>query len=127
MIPGLEHAVIAACIAYILHRIINKNKKALAQEARINRPLDQLEDWDDYLAKLCRISKLNAHDIMEIAAKESGLNFGKSRINQDFKTFIDTGHLPHYTVRFLKQGKAHLDEINEGPIPYVGEIPPGMF
>lgn len=127
MIQGWEHLVIACCLFFILHHLVNKNKKAKAQDERINRPLDQLEDWDDYLAKLCRVSGKNAHELMSIAAEEAGLHFSKSRISEDFRIFIRTGELPHYVVRFLKQGKEHLDAIEEGPKPSISELPPGMF
>lgn len=116
MIQGWEHLVIALCICYILHHLINKNKKAKAQDERINRPVDQLEDWDDYLAKCCRVSGKNAHEIMTIAAEEAGLKLSKDRISKDFREFIRTGELPGYTIMFLKKGKECMDEINDDSV-----------
>ena len=125
MIQGWEHLVIAICISYILHRLINKGKKAKAQEERFNRPIDQLEDWDDYLAKLCRITGKHAGQIFKLAAEDAGLNLGQSIISKDFRIFIHEGELPHYVIRFLEKGKDHLDKINEGPVCKTQM--PGMF
>ena len=116
MIDGWEHFVIAICICYIFYYLINKSKKAKAQNERMNRPIDQLEDWDDYLAKCCRVSGKNAHEIMTIAAIEAGLSGDKKKISKDFREFIRTGEVPQYTIRFLKKGKECLDEINDEPM-----------
>ena len=78
MIQGWEHLVITICVCYILYYVINNSKKAKAQDKRIAK-LDagQMTDWDEYLAKLCRITGKNAHELMTIAAQEAGLNFNK--------------------------------------------------
>lgn len=115
MWQGWEHAVIAICISYILYHIVNKSKKAKAQQERINRDPYIQKDWDDYLAKLCRITGKNAHELMTIAAQEAGFNYSKDRISKDFRMFIQTGELPGYVIMFLKKGKEHMDKINEGP------------
>jgi len=126
MIQGWEHLVLALCITYILHYVINKNKKAKAQDERINRDPYVQEDWDDYLAKLCRITKKNAHELMMIAAQEAGLNHNKDKISQDFRVFIQTGELPGYVKRFLEKGKEHIDAIDEGPTLRKDQIPPAF-
>jgi hypothetical protein len=126
MIHGWEHAVIAACIGYILHVLINKNKTAKRQEEILAKGCETKEgDWESYLAKLCRITGKNAHELMYIAAQESGLNYSKSRISQDFRALVRTGELPYYVIRFLEKGKDHIDSINDGP--ECKTQMPGMF
>lgn len=117
MIQGWEHLVITLCIIFIARYLIKNTKKGKAQDERIQRPIGQLDDWDDYLAKLCRITGKNAHDLMLIAAQESGLNYDKNRVNKDFRRFIGTGELPYYVTRFLEKGKEKIESIDEGPIP----------
>ena len=126
MIQGIEHLVIALCIAYILHYIINKNKKAKRQDEILAKGCRTQEgDWESYLAKLCRITGKNAHELMTIAAQESGLNSNKEKISQDFREFLRTGELPYYVIRFLEKGKEHIDSIDEGP--ECKTQMPGMF
>jgi len=122
---GFEHVIIALCLGFILHRLLNKNKKAIAQEERINRPVDQLDNWDDYLAKLCRISGKNAGELFNIAAQEFGAGISDKTVNQHFRIFISEGELPHYVIRFLKEGKDKIDEINDGPTCKSQDL--GMF
>ena len=127
MIQGWEHLVIALCISYILHHVLNKSKKAQAQDKRIAK-LDagEMTDWDEYLSKLCRITGKNAAELMTIAAQESGLNFSQDRISKDFRTFIhsEDGELPNYVIMFLKKGKDKIDSIEEGPGRPKNQVPP---
>jgi len=116
MFAGIEHLILALCIAFVAHRLLNKSKKAIAQDERIKQ-LDsgKMETWDEYLSKLCRITGKNAHELMLIAAKESGLNFSEERVNKDFRSFIHDGELPNYVIMFLKRGKEKIDSIDDGP------------
>jgi hypothetical protein len=127
MIQGWEHLVITICVCYILYYVINNSKKAKAQDKRIAK-LDagQMTDWDEYLAKLCRITGKNAHELMTIAAQEAGLNFNKARISKDFRAFIhsEDGELPGYVILFLKRGKDKIDSIEEGPGRTKNQVPP---
>jgi len=125
MFQGYEHLILALCIGFILHRVLNKNKKAKAQDERIHRDPNVQKDWDDYLAKLCRITGKNAHELMTIAAQESGLNLSEERIREDFRLLIREGELPNYVIMFLKKGKDKIDNINDGPTCKKQDL--GMF
>ena len=122
---GFEHLILALCITFILNRLLNHSKKAKAIDERLEQ-LDsgKMETWDEYLSKLCRITGKNAHELMTIAAQESGLNFSPDRVSEDFRSFIHDGELPNYVVMFLKKGKEKIDSIDEGP---TFKSPPGMF
>ena len=124
---GFEHLILALCITFILHRVLNGSKKAKAQDARLEKlAAGKMTDWDEYLSKLCRITGKNAHELMTIAAQEAGLNFSKDRISKDFRDFIhsEDGELPNYVIMFLKKGKDKIDSVDEGPTV---KPPPGIF
>ena len=108
---GYENLIIVICIFYLVYRM-HGTEKAKNQRERLNRSLDVQNDWDDYVAKLCRITGKNAGELFHIAAEESNLHYSDQVIGNHFKTFIDTGEVPRYVEVFLEKGKDKIDSIN---------------
>ena len=56
---------------------------------------------DEYLNSLAIIQKCSVYELF----MRSGVDwrFSNSKIDADFKAYLETGHIPHYVVNYVKQ------------------------
>ena len=82
-----------------------------AVEKKLNIKFQRPRTYDDYLKKLQLITGKSLYDIFRIAADETGIKFGDRKIINDLNTYFETqGQLPHYLIKFLKEGEPYLDK-----------------
>jgi hypothetical protein len=63
---------------------------------------------DEYLSSLAIIRQCSVYDLFV----RSGVDwrFSSSKIESDFKSYLECGHIPHYVVSYVKQN-IHSDEV----------------
>lgn len=101
---------IAICLALVFW-----NSKQLE---RCRKKADNPETYDDYLTKLCYISKKSAYDIFVIAAE----TIPKYIVDRDFRKYLETSEVPEYVKEFLDEGKETIKEANVSPFTYWGNL-----
>jgi hypothetical protein len=56
---------------------------------------------DEFLASLAIVRKCSVYDLFVRSGGE--WRFSTSKIETDFKAYIETGHIPHYVVDYVKK------------------------
>jgi len=56
---------------------------------------------DEYLASLARIRQCSVYDLFRFSGVD--WRFSSSKIDTDFKAYLETGHIPQYVVNYVKQ------------------------
>jgi hypothetical protein len=63
---------------------------------------------DEFLASLAIVRKCSVYDLFVCSGME--WRFSNSKIEGDFKCYLNTGHIPHYVVNYVKQN-IRTDEV----------------
>lgn len=56
---------------------------------------------DEYLSSLAMVRRCSVYDLFQCSAEE--WRFSSSKIESDFRSYLKTGHIPHYVVNYVKQ------------------------
>lgn len=56
---------------------------------------------DEYLSSLALFRQCSVYNLFQCSAEE--WRFSNSKIDSDFKSYLKTGHIPHYVVNYVKQ------------------------
>jgi hypothetical protein len=56
---------------------------------------------DEYLSSLAIIRQCSVYDLFVCSGVD--WKFSNSKIDSDFKAYLETGHIPHYVVNYVKQ------------------------
>jgi hypothetical protein len=56
---------------------------------------------DEFLASLAIVRKCSVYDLFVRSGGE--WRFSTSKVENDFKSYVKTGHIPHYVVNYVKQ------------------------
>jgi hypothetical protein len=70
---------------------------------------DQPLPMDFYLYKIARLTGKSEYDVFCKSAEEWPVS--KTRIEQDFKSYLCQQSIPHYVNDFVRKNKKHIDEL----------------
>lgn len=56
---------------------------------------------DEFLASLAIVRKCSVYELFVRSGEE--WRFSASKIENDFKSYVKTGHIPHYVINYVKQ------------------------
>lgn len=56
---------------------------------------------DEFLSSLAVVRQCSVYDVFRSSGVE--WRFSNSKIESDFKSYLKTGHIPHYVVSYVKQ------------------------
>ena len=63
----------------------------------------------EYLYKMARLSKTSEYEVFEKSAENWSVT--PSKIEQDFRKYLDSQSAPYYVSHFIRENKKHVDEI----------------
>jgi len=56
---------------------------------------------DEFLASLAIVRQCSVYDLFVCSGSE--WRFSNSKVESDFRSYLKTGHIPHYVVNYVKQ------------------------
>jgi hypothetical protein len=56
---------------------------------------------DEFLTSLAMVRQCSVYELFQSSGVE--WRFSNSKIETDFKSYLKTGHIPHYVVNYVKQ------------------------
>ena len=87
-------------VIIIIAFLVYRNSEGLR---RIQKRLNEPRSYDDYLRKLCYLSKKSSYNIFHEASKK--YNLPKYLVDRDFDKYLIDESIPDYVKEFIDEGK----------------------
>ena len=100
-------AIVAVCAVMLVWYMV----RAHLRIDQKNNPADPITT-DDYIQKITRVTGISAYETFRISAEEWQVS--ADRMDQDFKRYLSSQHVPFYVKDFVRKSQKDIDELHRG-------------